>query len=279
MSTEWICKRCFHSTTTKSNLLSHLRNKKHCTIDDDNGGNPIPVQNYIEELLAPKQPKKYSCPHCDSRFSYNQSMNKHIRYCKSNPTNKKDDKDKIIEDLQAKIAQYEQQGQSSNHTIHNNKQQVDEIIQDSVNSPKVVKDINRQTIDELRELLAFYRKENEALKSQLVQVVFNIGDNNVKKQQYKKKNIPHAVKIKSWNTHVGELVPKVKCLCCHNIDITQHNFHCGHIVAESNGGSLDIDNLLPICNVCNYSMGSTNMHEFQNTYGFSNIQKLNKAYK
>lgn len=120
MSMEWICKRCFHSTTTKSNLLSHLRNKKQCSIDTENGGNSISIQDYIDKLLEPKHPKKYSCPHCESRFSYNQSMNKHIRGCQDNPANKKDDKDKIIEDLQAKIAKYEQQGQSSHITTTNN---------------------------------------------------------------------------------------------------------------------------------------------------------------
>lgn len=69
---------------------------------------------------------------------------------------------------------------------------------------------------------------------------------------------------------IGELVPKMKCLCCDNVSITQHNFHCGHIVAECNGGTLDINNLLPICNVCNSSMGSMNMNEFKTMYGFSN---------
>ena len=230
MSKEWICKRCLHSTLTKSNLLSHLRNKTQCSIDVDNGGKNVPIPEYINELLTPKQPKNYSCPHCDSKFSYNQSMNKHIRGCQNNPSNKQDDKDKIIQELQ------------------------DET----------------QTIDELKELLVFYQRENELLKSSQLQVNFNITGMINEKQKYKKKNIPHTVKIKCWNTHVGELVPKVKCLCCHNIDITQHNFHCGHITAECNGGSLDIDNLLPICNVCNYSMGSTNMNEFKTTYGFKN---------
>lgn len=123
MAKEWICKRCFHSTSTKSNLLSHLRNKKPCLVDTEEGGVDVSIQSYIDELLTPKQPKKFACPHCDSRFSYNQSMNKHIRGCKKNPVNVnvKDDKDKIIEELQAEIEQYKkQQAQSSTTIINNN---------------------------------------------------------------------------------------------------------------------------------------------------------------
>lgn len=237
MTTEWTCKRCHHSTTTKSNLLSHLRNKKECIVDVKNGGNNISIQDYIDKLLEPKNPKNYSCPHCDSRFSYNQSMNKHIRDCKHNPVN------------------------AENGTTQ---QEVTNVVIQDTSIDELRKHIHTQD-----ELIMFYRKENDMLRNQqVIQVVFNIND-NIPKKQYKKKNIPHSVKIKCWNTHVGELIPKVKCLCCHNIDITQHNFQCGHIIAECDGGSLDIDNLLPICNVCNYSMGSTNMNEFRLTYGFS----------
>lgn len=121
MAKEWICKRCLHSTSTKSNLLSHLRNKKVCSVDKEEGGIDIQIQSYIDDLLTPKQPKKYSCPHCDSRFSYNQSMNKHIRGCKNNPANQKDDKDKLIEELQSQIEQLKnQQSQPSTTVINNN---------------------------------------------------------------------------------------------------------------------------------------------------------------
>lgn len=44
-----------------------------------------------------------------------------------------------------------------------------------------------------------------------------------------KENTTHTIKFKCWNYHIGELIPKIKCLCCNNVDITQNNFHCGHI--------------------------------------------------
>ena len=87
-----------------------------------------------------------------------------------------------------------------------------------------------------------------------------ISDNlNIK---YKKKNIPSALKRVVWNKYIGENIGKSKCLCCNLTDITQMSFHCGHIIAEINGGSMDVNNLKPICQNCNSSMGSKNMNDF-----------------
>lgn len=52
------------------------------------------------------------------------------------------------------------------------------------------------------------------------------------------------------------------CMCCKTIYITQHNFQCGHVVADANGGSTNVNNLRPICTLCNQSMGVTNMKDF-----------------
>jgi len=83
-----------------------------------------------------------------------------------------------------------------------------------------------------------------------------------KDNKYKKKSIPKSLKIKVWNTYVGEDIGKIKCLCCDTIDITQSIFECGHIIAEANGGDTIVSNLKPICQNCNSSMGTKNMEEF-----------------
>jgi hypothetical protein len=111
-------------------------------------------------------------------------------------------------------------------------------------------------------------KRIEYLESSQVKIILNIKPEQSSDKKYKKKKISHTVRIKCWNVHVGELIPKIKCMCCYNIDITQHNFHCGHVIAESNGGTHKIANLLPVCNVCNSSMGSINMNDFKNMHGF-----------
>lgn len=118
-------------------------------------------------------------------------------------------------------------------------------------------------------------KDEEILKlskanNHIVKLVININDTDGTSlsKKYQKKKITHAVKLACWNTHVGELVAKTKCLCCKQVDITQHNFHCGHVTAECKGGTLEVSNLRPICNVCNTSMGSTNMFEYMAEHGF-----------
>ena len=78
----------------------------------------------------------------------------------------------------------------------------------------------------------------------------------------KKKTIPKTLKRLVWNKYIGEEIGKAKCLCCNLTDITQMSFHCGHITAEANGGQLVVDNLRPICQSCNSSMGVINMSDF-----------------
>ena len=84
----------------------------------------------------------------------------------------------------------------------------------------------------------------------------------IKEPKKKKMPISAALKRKVWNTHIGEEIGKFKCLCCNDTDITQLSFHCGHIIAEANGGETTVSNLKPICPHCNSSMGRKNMNDF-----------------
>lgn len=82
----------------------------------------------------------------------------------------------------------------------------------------------------------------------------------------KKTKIPVALKRLVWNKHIGEEIGKAKCKCCNVTDITQMAFNCGHVIAESNGGELTLDNLWPICQNCNSSMGTMNMVDFKEKF-------------
>lgn len=82
----------------------------------------------------------------------------------------------------------------------------------------------------------------------------------------KKKQIPKALKKLVWDTWVGSNVGCTKCLCCNHEKIRQIEFHCGHIVSESTGGKIMVNNLRPICAQCNLSMGTMNMNEFKDKY-------------
>ena len=79
----------------------------------------------------------------------------------------------------------------------------------------------------------------------------------------RKKPIPATVKRLVWNTYIGESNGIGKCWCCEVTEIAQMRFHCGHVVAEKNGGKIEVSNLRPICQNCNSSMKTTNMMDFK----------------
>lgn len=86
-------------------------------------------------------------------------------------------------------------------------------------------------------------------------------------QKNQKKAIPKAIKQLVWNFYIGEEIGKTECFCCGVTKITQLSFVCGHVQAEANGGNITIDNLRPVCSMCNSSMGTKNMIDFMKTHG------------
>ena len=74
--------------------------------------------------------------------------------------------------------------------------------------------------------------------------------------QYKKQKIPRALREAVWIHYTGKLFER-KCFTswCHN-RINAFDFQAGHNIPESKGGTLAIDNLVPICARCNLSMGN-----------------------
>ena len=85
-------------------------------------------------------------------------------------------------------------------------------------------------------------------------------------QKKSKANISKALRMKIWETYIGLEKGIAKCCCCETTDMSQFNFHCGHVIAESIGGLTTFENLRPICQVCNGSMGTMNMFEFKQKY-------------
>ena len=87
-------------------------------------------------------------------------------------------------------------------------------------------------------------------------------------QVKKKIKIPSKVRMDVWATYVGDDIAKHKCICCKRVTIKQTEFEVGHVLSEAHGGTLEINNLRPICSVCNKSMGSRNMVEYVKQYGY-----------
>lgn len=92
-----------------------------------------------------------------------------------------------------------------------------------------------------------------------------------KLNEYKKKNIPKTLRSDVWDRYIGLDIGRTKCLCCRRKNITQFDFHCGHVVAEVKGGNTNVDNLRPICSNCNLSMGVKNMNDFIREFGYDRV--------
>lgn len=88
---------------------------------------------------------------------------------------------------------------------------------------------------------------------------------------YRKAKIPTAIREQCWTATMGK---KYESRCyvswCKNT-INVFDFHVGHDIPESKGGTLDINNLKPICARCNLSMG--------NNYTIQEWIKLSKPKK
>ena len=86
---------------------------------------------------------------------------------------------------------------------------------------------------------------------------------------YKKEPIPKCVRNALWINYFGDSRTG-KCLMCKRESISLSCFQAGHIITEANGGKCSLDNLKPVCQLCNTSSGKMNMEDF--------IQKYNLHY-
>jgi len=97
--------------------------------------------------------------------------------------------------------------------------------------------------------------------------IFWLLDNNIKpRHNYKKRqNIKKSLQKEVWTKEFGSKTsgncPIYNCTKILSLDIT-NSWQCGHIVSLNNGGSIDINNLKPICPTCNQSMSDTNWDEW-----------------
>lgn len=74
--------------------------------------------------------------------------------------------------------------------------------------------------------------------------------------------IPHTLRNLVWKTYASDTYLSANCFCCRKNIISIDNFICGHILSRYDGGTIDLDNLRPVCNSCNVSMGTCDMFKF-----------------
>lgn len=80
------------------------------------------------------------------------------------------------------------------------------------------------------------------------------------KKQQRRKGILKPTRLKVWINTYGErgFAP---CPFCGTL-MNMLQFECGHIVSATNGGEITVENLRPICSMCNKSMGGTNWNDY-----------------
>lgn len=109
--------------------------------------------------------------------------------------------------------------------------------------------------------------------------------NNKLNDVYHKKKIPKKVKEEVWYINFGKIY-ETKCYiswCSNKINV--FNFHVGHDIPESKGGTDEINNLKPICDRCNLSMGHNytikewNAKFSKTSYTIENYININKIVK
>lgn len=83
-----------------------------------------------------------------------------------------------------------------------------------------------------------------------------------KQKKKKKKTIPKNKRRLVWSENNGNK-NRAKCYSCGIVELDyQGSWECGHVISENDGGTLDVNNLKPICSNCNKTMGTKNMNDF-----------------
>ena len=183
--------------------------------------------------------------------------------------------DKIIEEQEEKenikkrIKKQEQEEKIKNDKIIEEQEEKEKIKNDKIieeeEKEKIKKRIKKQEQEEKikNDKIIEKQEEKEKIKNDKI-----IEEQEEKIKNQKKKNIPKNVKTNIWNTYIDANIPRHKCLCCKKSIILNTEFHVGHVISEFHGGTLEINNLRPICASCNYSMGTMNMVEYIVKYGY-----------
>jgi 5-methylcytosine-specific restriction endonuclease McrA len=89
--------------------------------------------------------------------------------------------------------------------------------------------------------------------------------------KYKKKYINKGIKEKIWLLNFGKNF-EVYCPTCNIRKLNPFSFSTGHIIPEIKGGTLALDNLIPICTHCNSRIGTLNYYEYKNIIS-NNVSK------
>lgn len=89
-------------------------------------------------------------------------------------------------------------------------------------------------------------------------------------------HIPNQLKIQVWDKYIGKDTAIAKCYCCRKTEIRSRTFTAGHVLSEKDGGKTTVENLRPICSICNLSMKTMHMRDYIEKCFPENISKFDK---
>jgi len=78
----------------------------------------------------------------------------------------------------------------------------------------------------------------------------------------RKMKIPKKLRQHCWVNIFGKVYSHTCYINWCNTVIDVWSFEVGHNIAEKYGGTLNLDNLFPICSLCNKSMGTTSIDDW-----------------
>lgn len=234
MNNKYKCLNCNYSTAVCSNYHKHLRTKKH-----------ISKETLIDILLAAKNNTTLLKP-SKKASQYNPVK---CTYC-----------NKQIYAYKFMKRHYKSCKEYAKHiTEKENNVKIQELINEN---NKLLKERDTTILKLLNEINKLTIDHNTF-----------ISKNKKKHYKYKRKEpIPATVRNTIWNLYTND-TKNAKCYCCGIEPITKGNFECGHIISEKAGGKIHLDNLRPICSLCNKSMGTMNMKVFMEKYGYDTLKK------
>jgi hypothetical protein len=93
-----------------------------------------------------------------------------------------------------------------------------------------------------------------------------------KKTLNKRKSMPASIKQNIWIKYCGTSFNHKCYITWCNTEMTTFSFEVGHNIPHSLGGSIDIENLRPICSKCNKSMGNRYTIDEWNNLVINNIK-------
>jgi len=86
-------------------------------------------------------------------------------------------------------------------------------------------------------------------------------------KQKRKQHLNKRLRSEVWSTYMGSIFEGM-CYCCNRKQIDVFSYHCGHVKSEHYGGEATLQNLRPICSLCNMSGSVRHMRDFAKQNGF-----------